>query len=423
MRVFLLAVAFLLACAHPAVVVPPPPPATVAAPIQTPVVEPRAPDPCAPDAGPAAAVLQAFRAELLQAAAKDASAFQQSVQARVNAFREKNRALLMEQAIWSLKRMPRLAIPDLDALPDDARVTSDVAARIDGLLTNDADASSLLSFMGLWSTDLMRAFAGIRGVVLSAVGSAGDLERMRDSVVEGLAPPRIVRVNDDLAHPVLAMPKRADIFVVWFDLDDQQAVFVPKRVRWVRRVPPAEPSADVTSAEEAFLSFAAALEAAKPENDTAGTTAANLAMRTLKQADGLAKRWLDPHASLLREYGACVYRKLPRTPVPDLSGWKESDGFEKMAELTPLFPRLRWDPLQAFLFLRTTIDARTMAVNDYSGIALIDGLVPPTVARGNDDPDHPQLFLVEGDTALLVDFSSSPARGYFPTDVHCLRRN
>jgi hypothetical protein len=426
MRRVFLAVSFLLACGHPAAVkpvvpgplaapLPEPPPIPEAAPVP-------APESCVAEAGPAAKALREFRAELLAAAAKDSRAFQASVQTRVTAFREKNRTVLAEQATWALRRLPHLALPELEIMPDDRRLTTEVAERIRGVLAgeSDQDGLSFQSFMGLLSADPIRAFAGIRGFVLGPLGSPGNLVWMRENMLEGLAPPRIVRVNDDLERPVLAMPKRADLFVVWFAKDDQQGAFVPKRIRWVGRNPPAEPSQVIKTADDAFLSFATAVEASPPQE---GDTLANLSMRALALVGELGKQWLDPYAPLLRDHGLCACRKLPQAPLPDLTSWKEEQPTRNLVGLTALFPRLRWDPLQAFLFLRTTLDARTMAVGDYSGLAVVDGLVPPTIARANDDPAAPVLFLVEGDTALVVAFSSTPERGYFPTEVRYLRRN
>jgi len=378
-------------------------------------------DPCAAEAGPAATVLRDFRAELLAAAAADPPGFQASVQSRVTAFRERNRTVLAEQAIWSLRRLPKLALPGLEMMPDDRRLTSEVAARIRGVVAaqNDGDEISFQSFMGLLSADPIRAFAGIRGFVLGTLGGPGSLPWMRENLLEGFAPPRIVRVNEDLEHPVLAMPKREDIFVVWFERDAQKGAFVPKRIRWVGRNPPAEPSRTINTAEDAFLSFATAVEASPPQE---GDTTSNLSMRALTLVGELAKQWLEPYAPLLREHGRCACGKLPQGTIPDLTGWQEDESTRNLVGLTSLFPRLRWDPLQAFLFLRTTIDSRTMAVGDYSGLAVVDGLVPPSITRGNDDPEAPVLFLVEGGSALVVAFSSTPERGYFATDVRYLRR-
>ena len=64
-----------------------------------------------------------------------------------------------------------------------------------------------------------------------------------------------------------------------------------------------------------------------------------------------------------------------------------------------------------------------MAVGDYSGLALIDGLVAPPVARTNDDVKEPTLFLVEGGTAVVVDFSSTPTLGFFPTNIRHYRKD
>jgi hypothetical protein len=384
----------------------------------------RVPDACLPVRGPASEILRGLREELLAAVAKDAQEFQQSVQSRVSAFQDKHGTVLAEHATWSLRQMPKVTLPGLEAMPDDPRVAGEVAAQIRRILADekDQDGLSFQSFMGLLSADPIRAFAGIRGFVMGAWGAPGDLKRMREDILEGFAPPRIVRVNDDVDHPVLAMPKRADIFVVWFDRDDRKGAFVPKRIRWVRRDPPAEPSLNIQTAEDALLAFAHAVESSQPEAE-AGDTAANLSMRLLTQVNGLAETWLVPYAALLRRHGACVCNKLPQGPVPDLAGWKETEGMEKMSGLTPLFPRLRWDPVQSFLFLRTAILSRTLSVGDYAGVSLVDGLVPPDIARMGDDPDHPALFLVEGETALVVEFSSTPDRGYFPTSVRYLRRD
>ena len=215
------------------------------------------------------------------------------------------------------------------------------------------------------------------------------------------------------------MPKRADIFVVWFDHDDSKCIFVPKRIRWVRRDPPAEPNHDVKTAEEVFRSFATAVEASQPEE---GDTTANLSMRLLAKVGEVAKHWLDPHAPLLRDHGTCSCKKLPKASMPDLTDWKEEEGKWNLVLMTSMFPRLRWDPKQAFLFVRTSIDSRTMKVGDYSGLALVDSLAPPRVCRATDDLNDPVLFLAEGDTYLVVSFSFSPERGYFPKKARYYRR-
>ena len=416
MRPQLFVVAFLLACGHPAAVSPTRTEVPAPAKMPDPTL-----DPCAPETGPAMNALRAFRVELRLAEAKDSRAFQSSFQDRVAAFHGKNRTVLAEQAVWALKRMPKLALPDLDTMPDDPRMTEEVTARMRTILAVDQekDGVSLQSFMGLLSVDPIRAFAGIRAIVLSAAGSPGDPDRMRENILEGLAPPRIVRLNDDVDHPVLAMPKRSDIFVVWFDRDARQGNFMPKRIRWVRRDPPLTPSNAIKTAEEAFLSFATAVEASQPEK---GGTGADLSTRILAQVGELGKQWLDPHAPLLREHGICQCKKLPPSALPDFSDWKEEEGRWNLVFQTSMFPRLRWDPLQAFMFLRATVDSRTMSVGDYGGLAMVDSLVPPTVFRATDDLTDPVLFLVEGDTALVVVFSSSPDRGYFPTQVRYFRR-
>jgi hypothetical protein len=66
--------------------------------------------------------------------------------------------------------------------------------------------------------------------------------------------------------------------------------------------------------------------------------------------------------------------------------------------------------------------ARTLAVGNYSGLALRDGLVPPPVARANEDDHEPTLFPVEGGTAVVVDFSSPPTRGFFPANIRHYRK-
>jgi hypothetical protein len=63
-----------------------------------------------------------------------------------------------------------------------------------------------------------------------------------------------------------------------------------------------------------------------------------------------------------------------------------------------------------------------MAVGEYAALSMVDSLAPPTIARANDEGENPVLFLVEGGTALVVAFSSSTDRGFFPTDVKFLRR-
>jgi hypothetical protein len=412
-----------MACGHPTAVSPTRTEAPSSSPAKMPV-PPR--DPCAPESGPATEILRAFRADLLSAAGKDSPAFQQTAQDKIAAltaaFRGKNGKVLAEHAAWSFKRLPKLTLPDLDTMPDAPRVTVEVAARMRTMVSTDQekDGFSLRSFLELFSSDPILAFAGIRGAVLSAVGGPGDLDRVRENILEGLAPPRMVRLNDDVDHPVLAMPKRADIFVVCFDHDVAQGTFMPKRIRWVRRDPPLEPRMDIKTAEEAFLSFATAVEASPPEE---GVTTANLSMRLLAQVGELGKQWLDPYALLLREHGACLCKRVAPSPIPDLSDWKEEEGRWNVVPQTSMFPRLRWDPLQAFLFLRATVDSRTLLVGDYSGLALVDSLVPPTVFRASDDLANPVLFLVERDTALVVLYSSSRDRGYFPTQVRYFRRN
>lgn len=408
---------FLLACGHQATQAPvssTPKRATVVALSPTPT-----PDPCMADMEPAADAMRAFRAELLASAATDLQKFQESLPARMAAFREKNRTVLAEQAIWTLKQMPKMAMPELEAMSDDPRVTPEVASRIQGVLAEDQDGESFQAFLGLLSANPAHAFAGVRGVVLGVVGSPGDLDRRREDILEGLAPTPIVRLNDDLDHPILAMPKRADIFVVWFDHDDSKGIFMPKRIRWARRDPPAQPNHDVKTAEEVLRAFASAVETIQPRE---GDTTVNLSTRLLAQVGEVAKQWLDPHALLLRDHGTCSCKKLPKASMPDLANWKEEEGPWNLVLMTSMFPRLRWDPEQAFLFVRTSVDSRTMKVGDYSGLAFVDSLAPPTVHRATDDLNDPVLFLMEGDTCLVVPFSSSPERGYFPTQVRYFRR-
>ncbi len=411
----LLAVLLILACGHPAAVTGPST-STPAAKTALPAETPPAPDPCAPEIGPATQALQTFRAELLTAAAADPQSFQQSVQDRVATFQQTNRTLLLAHAEWSLRRLPTLSVPDLDALPDDPRVSAEVLHRMQGIVNGalDPTGNPLQAYLGLVAMDPLRAFAAIRGAVLSAASGLTSLERIYENVLEGLAPPRVVRVNDDLTHPILALPKRAGIFAVWFDRDEARGLFTAQRIRWVSRQLSAQPVPAIVTAEDALAAFANAVDALEPEEDD---TTANISARALERVSTLAKQWLDPHTDLLRKRGACECKKLPRATLPDLSDWKEEEGLSSLLGLPGRFPRLRWDVLQAFLFLRTTIDARTMAVGDYSGLALIDGLVPPPVARANDDVNEPTLFLVEGGTAVVVDFSSTPTRGFFPANV------
>jgi hypothetical protein len=412
---------FLVACGHPGAV-PPTVPSRHAQPIPAP--EPnRIAQACVPEAGPAAAVLQALRTQLLDLVEKDSPMLQESIQAHVSAFRMQNKAVLAKHAAWSFLRLPKARLPDLDTLPDDSRVTPAVASRIQEIvdIEKESDGPLFQVVLGLLSDDPIRAFAGIRGLVLFAAGGPGDLDRVREDILEGLAPPLLTRVNDDADHPILAMQKRADIFVVWLHRDDLRGVFLPRRIRWVRRIPPAAPIPIVKTAEDALQSFAVAVEetlVAPGEGDTV----ANLSMRLLAKVQGVGEKWLAPHASLLLENAACEGAKVLRRPLPDLSGWKEDLGVWKAAGMTALFPRLRWNPLQAFLFLRTTVASRSMAVDEYAALSMVDSLAPPTIARANDGGENPVLFLVEGDTALVVAFSSSTDRGFFPTDVRFLRR-
>jgi len=419
MRSPLLVVAFLLACRHPVAVGPTKTPSPGATPPAAPAPAP-SPDPCAPVEGPATPALRAFRAELLASAAADPKAFQASLPDRVKGFRARHGTLLSAHAAWAFHRLPELALPDLESMADDPRVTPEVVAGMKQVLGEDSDGGNAFrSILGLLSADPAHAFAGIRGIVLSAVGAPGDPRRLRENILEGLAPAPLVRLNEDPEHPVLAMPKRADIFVVWFDHDLANGLFVPKRIRWVRRDPPLEPSNAIQTAGQAFQSFSAALEMKPGQPDD---SAANLSTRLLTQAGEEAKAWLDPHASLLRAHAICLCKQLPLAVMPDLASWREEEGVWNLGLMTSTFPRLRWDARQAFLFLRTSVDSRTMKVGDYSGLALVDSLVPPTIYRASGDCKEPTLFLLEGDRALLVPFSSSPERGYFPTQVRSLRR-
>jgi hypothetical protein len=423
MRFLSMPVAFLLACGHAAAPAPTPPPASstlslAPAPIGTPAPAPSAPAACAPTVGPAAEALRTFRAELLAAAALDPAAFSSSLPERVAAFRARNRALLHAQAAWACQQLPKLALPDLDAMPDDPRVTDAVAARMRAVVAPD-EGGFLPSLMGVFAADPIRLFAAIRGTVLAAAGNPGDPARMRENLLEGLAPAPLARLNDDPDHPVLALPRRADIFVVWFDHDGAAGQFVPRRIRWVRRDPPAEPQRAVATVTEAYQAFALALEGRPGQPDD---TVANLSARLLTQAGEVAKEWLNPHAERLRAAATCACQDLPVAALPDLAGWKEQEGIWNLVLMTSTFPRLRWDLRQAFLFLRTSVDARTMKVGDYSGLALVDSLVPPTLHRVTGDCAEPTLFLVEGDRALVVPFASSPERGYYPIQVRVFRR-
>jgi hypothetical protein len=412
---------FLVACGHPGAVHPTVP-SRPAQPIPAPEPK-RVAQACVPETDPAAEVLQALRTQLLTLVEKDSPTLQESIPAHVSAFRIRNKAVLTKHAAWSFLRLPKATVPDLDTLPDDSRVTPAVASRIQEIVGMEKESGGPLFqvVLGLLSDDPIRTFAGIRGLVRFATGSPSDLDRVREDILEGLAPPLLTRVNDDTDHPILAMQKRADVFVVWLDRDDRLGAFLPRRIRWVRRIPPAAPVPIIKTADDALRSFAVAVEETLGVPGD-GDTVANLSMRLLAKVQSVGEKWLAPHASLLLENAACEGAKVPRKPLPDFAGWKEDEGVWRATGMTALFPRLRWSPLQAFLFLRTTVASPSMAAGDYAALSLVDSLAPPTIARANDERENPVLFLVEGDTALVVAFSSVTDRGFFPTDVRILRR-
>jgi hypothetical protein len=105
------------------------------------------------------------------------------------AFARDHRSVLADEARVRFLAIPRLDVPDLDELPDDPRANREVAER----------------------------FARAREFVMGWGKTPADGERLRERLIDSLAAPRPVRLNDDPAHPVLALPRPADLFVIWFD--------------------------------------------------------------------------------------------------------------------------------------------------------------------------------------------------------------
>jgi hypothetical protein len=394
-----------LACGHEAVV---------------PAARPAA-EACVTEVGPANHVLHDFRRRLLALTAADSLQLSEMLQEQVEAFHRENHAVLMAQSRWMLGRLPKIALPDLDQLPDAPQMTPAVTERMAVVLAdvNDADGIAFGKMMGLLSADLLHAFAGIRGYVTGAVGGPTNKAWMDALILEKLAPPRIARANDDEGHQILVMAKRKDMFVMAFERDPVRDVFVPKRIRWVARPKPAEPQHEIRTAEDAYQSFATAMEAS-PLPSAENTTGQYL--RVIALANELAKQWLDPHRELLRRHGVCEFHKLPFLPLPDLSAWQESKGVWEIAGPWLRLPQSRWNPVATFAFVRSSVLARALRVRDYQTRTVIDGLVPPTVSRANDDPANPVLAEVDGNLALVVTFAFDPTNGYVPKQVRFLRR-
>ena len=349
-----------------------------------------------------------MRSELLAALASHPETFAESLPARWAAFRREHRALLKAHDFCLLQRLPKEAIPGLEAMADDGRVTAPIAAQIAAILRGAESSVDSVK-----RSDPTRTFISMREAIEAALVSPGDRSRNRDDILEMLAPPRIVRLNDDLNHPILAMPKPADIFVVWFDRDAKTDSFLPRRIRWARRESPALPNADAKTADEALATFAAALETSEPAEPA---TPDNFPPPSFDQVTALRKQWLDPHSARLSDRGAYQYQRLPQAPLPDFRDWKEQEGQWDLLLDTSKFPQTRWDPLSAFLFQRDRIIGQTRSTANASCLALIDRLVPPTVYRASSDANEPVLFTEEGGSCVVVAFSSS-VEGYTPTRV------
>lgn len=402
-RAWWLAPVLVAACAHPS---PGPGSPAAASP----------PERCAPTTTPGAELLQAFRNELWRQAGQDPTGFLFAFPETVAAFARDHRAVLAGEARVRFLAIPRLDVPDLDAWPEDPRATGDVAERmrevVAGGPADGGAAASQAQLVGL-PTNLLDRFAWARGFALGW-GTPGS-GRFHDRLVEVFVAPRVVRLNDDPAHPILAMPRRDDLFVVWFDQQDDGAVV--RRMRWARRPTPAEPDPDPRTTEQVQRAFSLAMEGvAVPKNLRPQELNAYLTERS----EAMRARWLQPHRDLLRRSGACAFQRLPLQPPPDLTTWQDQSHLWTPADFT--LPSQTWDPTTVFAAVRTFMAVRSQPVSAFTLNAIFDQVAPPLITRANDDPDHPVLSQVDRGTALLVTLRISEVRGYAVESVKYARQ-
>ncbi len=377
-----------------------------------------APGACPPVPAPAAAVLHAFRDRLWAQAAQDPTAFVFSFPDTVEAFARENRAILAEQAQVRFLGLPKLEVPDLDALPDDRRASGEVAERIRQLIADrapDRDSPRPTQLIRL-ATNLTDRFQLARAFALgwNAVPSGG--AHVREQMIDLYAPAQIVRLNDDPGHPVLALPKRNDLFVIWFVHQDAGGD-LPGRIRWVRRKTPEEPPRVPRDADEVARAISLDMQSVAIPDTVRDQ---DLGRYLDAQNQAIRERWIPPHKDLLRQQGACAFLRLPLQPLPDLAAWQDaSDQWTPAA----ILPRQVWNAETMFEIVRTLVTIREHSATEALTMKqLFDGVAPPLLTRANSDPDHPVLALVENGTALIVTLRISDQTGYSLESVKYARR-
>ncbi len=378
-----------------------------------PLVAPAEPR-CAPEVTPATALLQSFRSELCAQARKDPTGFLFSFPDTVAAFVRANRPVLAEEARLRFLALPKLDVPDLDALPDDPRADAEVAERIQQLIANGNVPEPAATLVRL-PTNLLDRFAAARAFALGWDTQPGS-DRFRDRLVEMFAAPRVVRLNDDPTHPILALPRRDDLFVIWFAEAADGAV--PGRIRWVRRKRPAEPDPAAATADQAYLSFSLAMGSVAVPKDLRPV---DLNRYLTQQSEAMRRQWLQPHRNLLRQDGACAFQRLPLQPLPDLSTWHDESALWAPADLN--LPSQAWNAEAVFSSVRTFLAVRSRGARAFALSKIFDQVEPPAVTRANSDPDHPVLALVDQGTALVVTLRVSEATGYQVESVKYARQS
>lgn len=373
---------------------------------------------CPPVPAPAAAVLHDFRDRLWAQAAQDPTAFVFSFPDTVAAFARENRAILAEEARVRFLGLPKLEVPALDTLADDPRANGEVADRIRQLIADrapDRDSPPPTQLIRL-ATDLTDRFQLARAFALgwNAVPSGGAL--VREQLIDLYAPAQVVRLNDDPLHPVLALPKRDDLFVIWFVRKDEGGD-LPGRIRWVRRKTPEEPPRVPRDADDVARAISLDMQSVAVPDTVRDQ---DLGRYLEAQNQAIRERWIPPHRDLLRQQGACAFRRLPLQPLPDLAAWQDASDQWTPA---PTLPRQVWNAETVFEIVRTLVAIRERSATEALTMKqLFDGVAPPMITRANSDPDHPVLALVENGTALIVTLRISDENGYRLESVRYARR-
>jgi hypothetical protein len=373
--------------------------------------------------GPAFPVLRAFRAELIAWARANPPDFTPALRARARAFHAAHRAVLLAQAKWTVGRLPRVVLPDLATLPDDPRLTEAWADRARRLVAEWRDLEDREAVeTALNPTDPIHTFHGVR-LLLQGAGDPGSPEVRRANLLERLAPFPLVRLNDDLDHPILALPGRADLLAVWLAHDPREPIFRPTRIRWVRLDPASPLRLPPDRLEASLRDYALAVHAFPFREDD---TERSRILPLLAHAGGAAERWLRPQAQRFLQTALTRIASLPHDPLPDLTGWREAslDSPRTLGVLGSalLFPSLRWDPLRAFWFTREMFLGRLLPVDRFVRLTQMDVLAPPIPSRASVDPQHPVLFLADAEAVFIMEYTASPARGILATRVRLFRR-